>query len=128
MHGARDQFLAGAALAPDQHRHRRRRKLLHHTAGTHHAGISRQHSRQGHGLALQLQLAILLFQIRQAERPVDDVAQQIHVQWLLTEVVGTRGHGIQCVVAIGVARDHDHLGMWRQRKHLTQCREPFGYA
>ena len=128
MDRARDQFLAGPALAQDQHADAGRRHLLHHATNPLHGGIGRDDALKWRGALRVAQPFVLSLQLREVEGARDDQPQHVRVDGLGIEVAGAQAHGADRIVAVRIAGHHDDLGARGDTQHLLQRRQPFGHA
>ena len=128
VHGPCEQFLAGAALAEDQHRRVGRRHLLDHATHLLHRLVAGDEAGERCARACIAQLLVLLLEVVDVERAAHDQLEHVRVHGLLAEVVGALGHGPDAVLGIGLAGDDDHLGARRDAQGLGQGREALGHA
>ncbi len=123
MQRARQQLLAGAALAEQQRRDVGRRDLLDHAADGQHALAGGDDAVQRRFVDLVLQASILRFQLGNVERAIDQQLERVRVDRLLVEIVGALGDRRQGIFLVAVAGDDDHLGVRRQPQRFGQRRE-----
>ena len=123
MHRARHQFLAGAALAEDEHGGVGRRHFLDAPAHLEHGVVGGDETLERRGRLRLEQHAVLPLERVHVERAAHQQAQHFDVDRLLVEIPGAERHGAHRVVAIVVAGDDDDLGGgidaedFRQRGH-----------
>ena len=126
---ARDQLLAGAAFAEDQHRHVGRRDLLDHAAHLEHrvVGGDEPFERRAH-----LRLAAAGGSAARARaagtRGSTMQPQHVRIDRLLVEIVGAERHGAHRVVAIGVAGDDDDPRVRREAQDFLERAHAFADA
>jgi hypothetical protein len=111
---ARDELLAGAALAEDEHaRHRRRDALDHLVDGAHLLALPDQLPVRRQPLELGLELAVLLLHRELREELGDlrlELAQPLGGQRLLDVVGGAGADGLDGHLGAALAGDHHELG------------------
>ena len=123
VQGARQQLLAGAALAQDQDAHVRGGDLLDKAADLEHFGCARDHAVQRHMAPRLYELPVLVLELGQIEGAAQDQAQLARIDRLLVEVVCASGDRTHGVLAGLVAGDHDNFGLGGEVQHFFQYGE-----
>ncbi len=128
VQAAREQLLAGAALAEQQHRHVGRREPLDVPAERSIAGS--RVSRPASGSCMLTLCRTRFSRCRPASRnarSIDEV-EQLGLERLRVEIVGAEADRLDRVRAVVLAGDHDDLRVRRDRQHLGEQREALGRA
>ncbi len=128
MQAARDQFLAGAAFALDQHRDagggdtlQRGAEFLHRRTGRHQARNDRDRFPQLRGAAFFVELG-------DVQRARQDCVQHVDIDRLLAEIIGAELDALQRMFAAFIAGDDDDFGCGRYRQHAGDRRQAFAGA
>ena len=125
MDRAREELLAGAALALDEHRHIGPRDPGHHPEDLPHGGrIAQDVLEAGGGLGGTLLLLGIGLERLEIRRPLEDDLQIRQLDGLLVVVERAEPDRAERVVAVAVAGEDDHLGVGRQLHDLVQRVEP----
>jgi hypothetical protein len=107
---ARQQLLAGAALAEDQHRRRQLRDLVHRFEHVLQGGARPGDELARRGVAGRiLERQHVALQVLALARVADQVAQRVGIGVLGQEVVGAKFDGPDRAVDVGRRRRHDDL-------------------
>ena len=123
----RQQLLAGAAFAENQHRYIGRRHLLDHAAHFEHRLIGCDYSGKRRA-RLALQLAVLLLKLVDAKRARHDQLQDLRLNGLLTEVRGAESHGPHGARLITIAGHDNDLDLRGDLQNLLQRAQALGDA
>jgi hypothetical protein len=123
---ARQDLLAGARLAEEQHRGVGRRHALDRPAHPHHLGIPREDAAERLGALRRLEPAVLLLQVVQAEGALDDEGQELRLERLRVEVVRAKPDRLHRVRAVVLAGEDDHLRVGEERERLLQASQALG--
>ncbi len=113
-------FLAGAALAQQQHGGVGRRHLLDGAADLDHRLADRDDALERHQPLALHQRAVLFLEAVDLEGALHEQAQHVGVHGLLVEIVGAHAHGLDGVLLVELAGDHDDLGAGGQPQDLEQ--------
>ena len=71
-----------------------------------------------------MQSAVLFLNIGQVQSAADDHLQFAEHRRLRIKIIGPVAHGLQCVVPLAVAGQHDDLDVRIQLQHCSQTTEP----
>ena len=119
VNGARQDFLAGAALALQQRRRVGRRHLLDGSADLEHRVARRDDAVERRRGERFRELPILGLERVHLIRALHDQLQRVDVDGLLIEVVGAEADRLHGVALVAVPRDDDDL---RERRELQRSR------
>ena len=115
-----ENLFTGTAFTENQRRDIRGRQFLHRAADLQHLRAGSDESLQ-RGLALPgLQATVFLLDPVQPRTTPDGDAEQVRIDRLFVEIIGTHCDRAHRIGAVVVAGDHDDLGIRRQGQHLLQ--------
>ena len=128
MHGARQQFLAGAALAEQQRRGHRGCDLFDLAAQAQHLVAHGDDAFERVVARRRQQAPVLRLERVHVKGPLDDQNQDVGVDRLLVEIVGPAADRPHGVVEVAVARDHNDFRVRCERENLLERRESLADA
>ena len=110
VHGAGDQFLAGARLARDQDGDHAGADLLD---GLNHLSHRRRVADDAleaeGGIDLALQTGVVITKVHRFNRTIDQIPEDLQIKWLLDEVIGPTLKRRLGGTDVAMSRDHDHF-------------------